>query len=74
MALNRVRVKAVAGRIARTSPRGDFIPTDRYITVERTNYIDRLINVHGDVTVEPAAVAPEMDKPAPIEIPKKEAK
>ena len=58
MALNRVRVRAVAGRIARTSPRGDFIPHDRYITVERTTYIDRLISVHGDVTVEPAAAVP----------------
>lgn len=48
-----VDVKAVAGRIARISPRGEMIPHDRFVTVEHTSYMHRLIHVHGDVEVKP---------------------
>lgn len=50
---NRIRVKALPDRIVRTEPNGDFIPSDRFVTVEHTHYIDRLINFHGDLIVEP---------------------
>jgi len=49
---NKLRVKAVEGRVARVSPQGEMIPHDRYILVDVTPYMARLINVHGDVTVE----------------------
>ena len=50
----KIFVRTVEGRIARTSPRGEMIPSDRYIQVERTAYITRLIEIHGDVIVQPA--------------------
>lgn len=49
---NKIRVKAVEGRVARVSPKGEMIPHDRYILVDLTPYMARLINVHEDVTVE----------------------
>ena len=62
-ALKTIRVKAVAGRIARNGPSGELIPDDRYVTVDETPYMKRLINHHGDVTVEPEK------KPAPVKAP-----
>lgn len=56
-----IKVKAVEGRIARRSKNGDFIPSDRFVRVEHTPYIDRLIHVHGDLLVEPEA--------APVAVP-----
>jgi hypothetical protein len=53
-----VIVKAVEGRIARTSKHGEFIPSDRYVRVEYTPYIKRLLDVHGDIVQEPVAQAP----------------
>lgn len=53
-----IRVRTVAGRVARTAPRGQYIPTDKYIEVEQTPYINRLLHVHGDIELEPAASAP----------------
>lgn len=61
--LKTIRVKAVAGRIARNGPRGELIPDDRFVTVDVTPYILRLINKHGDLTVEPEK------KPAPVKAP-----
>lgn len=58
-----VSVKAVEGRIARTSPTGSFIPSDRYVSVELTPYLRRLIKLHGDVVVEPA---PTKSAPPPV--------
>ena len=52
-----VSVKAVEGRIARSAPDGPFIPHNEFVTVAHTHYVDRLINVHGDVIVEPEAKA-----------------
>lgn len=48
-----IRAKTVEGRIAREAPRGAFIPDDRYVPVERTHYVDRLLTVHGDIELEP---------------------
>lgn len=53
MPVNRIKVRAVPGRIVRTAPNGDFIPSDRFVTVEHTHYIERLILVHADLEVEP---------------------
>jgi hypothetical protein len=53
-----VVVKAIEGRIARTSKHGEFIPSDRYVRVEYTAYIKRLLDVHGDIVQEPATQAP----------------
>ena len=52
-----ISVRAVTGRIARTSARGDVIPHDRYIPVEKSHYINRLLDHWGDIEVEPVAVA-----------------
>lgn len=71
---NGVRVKAVEGRIARRSPRGELIPHDRFVKVPMTQYIHRLINVWGDVEVEPAKKpAPKSEAVNPPEAPKKAA-
>lgn len=65
-----VSVKTKAGRVAFSAPRGgEAIPHDRYIAVERTPWIERLISVHGDIEVEPVRSAPAAStgekKPAP---------
>lgn len=65
--LNRVRVKTVAGRIARESPRGDYIPTDRYVSVKNTPYIQRLLTVHGDIILEPEEKGKVVKAPKPAE-------
>lgn len=59
-----IKVRAVAGRVARTARDGDFIPHDRYVRVDFTPYIKRLLDVHGDIEVEPDAstAAPELPK------------
>lgn len=62
-----VKIKAKPDRVARVSPRGSFIPSDRFIPVEETPYIRRLINVHKDVIVEPK-------KPVVTAAPKPETK
>lgn len=47
-------VKAKAGRIAFTEPRnGKQIPHDRYISVDDTPWIRRLLEHHEDITLEP---------------------
>lgn len=65
----RIKVKAKPGRIARESPRGPIIPDDRFVTVEKTSYIRRLIEHHQDVEVEPkkrsAPTEPSAPKPEP---------
>lgn len=59
-----IQVKAVPGRIARTAKDGDFIPSDRYVQVELTNYIRRLRDHHGDIVEKPAKAEPA-PKPQP---------
>jgi len=59
-----VRVKAKPGRVARTAPRGQLIPEDRFVSVPWTAYMDRLVNVHKDVIVEDAKPAAVATKPA----------
>ena len=65
-----ISVKAVKGRIARTSPRGELIPSDAYTWVEVSPYVMRLVNFWGDLEIEPAkpvakAAAP-VAPPAPV--------
>lgn len=70
-----ISVRSLAGRLARTSPRGPFIPSDRYIDVEATSYVMRLLNVHGDIELNPAplVVEPEViQQPKAATVAKKE--
>lgn len=60
-----ISVKAKPGRIAYDAPRGSLIPTDRYVLVDATPWIVRLLNVHADIELEPAA------KPVPAPPPAK---
>ena len=62
-----VRIKALEGRVVRVAPQGAFVPTDRFVTAKRTPYVQRLIDVHGDVVEEPKQTA------APAAPAKKEA-
>lgn len=54
----KIKVKAEPDRIVRVSPRGEMIPSDRFILVEATPYIMRLLNHHQDLIQEPQAPAP----------------
>jgi len=54
----KIKVKAAPDRVARVSPRGEMIPSDRFITVEATPYIMRLLNHHEDLIQEPQPPAP----------------
>ena len=47
-----ISVRTAKGRVARTSPRGEYIPTDRYTSVPDTPYIQRLLS-YGDLELEP---------------------
>lgn len=48
-----VNVKAKAGRVAYSAPRGGkVIPTDKFITVMDTPYIRRLAEVHEDIEIQ----------------------
>jgi hypothetical protein len=60
--------RTVAGRLARVSPTGKFIPNDRFIPVEMTPYVDRLLNVHRDIetTTDPERPAPRSKPPRPV--------
>jgi hypothetical protein len=64
--MSSIRVKAVEGRTAFTAPRGGkLIPHDHFIDVERTPWIDRLLNHHRDIEAEPvkASRAPVASEP-----------
>lgn len=67
----KIYVRATHGRIARDAPDGAFIPEDVYVPVQPTAYIDRLINVHGDLQVKPKESAAKKT-PAPATAPKGE--
>jgi len=59
-----IYVRTKPGRIARQSPAGPAIPEDHYVGVQRTRYIDRLLNVHKDIERKPKAKkAPEVPSP-----------
>lgn len=65
----RISVKAVEGRIARTSPDGPFIPSDQYVNVEKTPYITRLLDFHGDIELEPVKAKKTTAAKAPPKAP-----
>lgn len=69
-----VNVRALPDRIARVSPRGPFIPSDAFVTVPATAYIRRLIQVHGDIEIEPAKAPKAEAKRAEIVAPETKAK
>jgi hypothetical protein len=52
-----INVRALPDRVAFTAPKnGKPIPSDRFIAVQETPWIRRLIDVHGDIEVQPATV------------------
>lgn len=61
----KISVKAKPDRIARTSPRGELIPSDRFVSVELTHYMQRLAYHHEDVEVEPVAAVAAASRAAP---------
>lgn len=66
----KVEVKCLEGRVAFTAARGGVrIPTDKYITVTMTSWIDRLINHHGDIELKPAE-EPVLPSPLKVKPPK----
>lgn len=68
--MSRIYVRTLPGRVARESRNGEFIPSDRFVPVSPSAYIDRLLNVHGDIEVQPEKEVqkdtpkPKPDKPA----------
>lgn len=57
-----ISVKTKHGRVAYTAARGgELIPTDRFVLVDDTPWIRRLIDYHEDIEVEGAKAT---DKPA----------
>lgn len=62
--MSRVYVRAKPGRIARVSPQGVYIPSDRYIPTQLTPYLSRLAHHHGDIELlrEDPTVAPPRRK------------
>jgi hypothetical protein len=63
--MEKVKVKAVEGRVAFTAPRGGVrIPTDDYVLTNRTAWIDRLHDHHGDIIFEADEAPVIQDKPA----------
>ncbi len=61
-----ISVKTKEGRKAFSAARGGTqIPTDRYVTVERTPWIVRLIEHHGDLLVEPNSPVKPVKTTAP---------
>lgn len=44
-----IYVRAKEGRVARVSPRGEFIPHDNWKGVRSSPYISRLLNHHKDI-------------------------
>lgn len=52
----RISVKAKKGRVAYDAPRGGRrIPEDRFVSVDETPYIMRLLDHHGDIVQESKA-------------------
>ena len=61
--MEKISVKAVEGRVAFTAPRGGVrIPSDQYIEVDRTGWIDRLLNVHGDIVQDKRSASKKQDE------------
>jgi hypothetical protein len=75
--MEKISVKAVEGRVAFTAPRdGVRIPTDRYIEVDKTKWIMRLLDHHQDIVQEttksaPAKTAPKKPDEQKLETPAK---
>jgi len=64
-----ISVKTKKGRVAFSASRGGVrIPDDKFVEVEQTPYINRLIDYHGDLEVEKAPAAKADAKPAPAPV------
>jgi hypothetical protein len=60
-----ISVKAKKGRVVRESRYGAIIPDDRFVSVESTHYIRRMLNHWKDLELEP--VAKKAPLPAKVE-------
>lgn len=70
--MSMIRVKAKKGLTVRESPDGKYIPDDRYVDVENTHYIQRMINFWKDLEVEAApkkSPVPKKVEPLPEPLP-----
>lgn len=48
--MQKISVRAVQGRVAFTAARGGVrIPSEKYVEVDNTPWIGRLLDVHGDI-------------------------
>lgn len=63
--MSMISVKAREGRVVRESPTGKFIPTDKFVSVENTAYVRRLIHEWGDLEVEPTKAPSKAKSPEP---------
>jgi hypothetical protein len=52
-----IYVRTKPGRIAREAPKGNLIPEGKYVPVQHTPYIERLLSVHGDIEARQEAPA-----------------
>lgn len=64
-----ISVKTKPDRIAYDAPKGgQRIPNDKFVEVQHTHWIERLIHHHGDLEVEKAPAAKPDQKPAPAPV------
>jgi hypothetical protein len=66
--MSMISVKTKEGRVAFDGPKGEQIPNNRYKLVVNTSWIQRLINVHGDIEVEPDTSKAEVNDTAPVTV------
>ena len=52
--MSMISVRTKQGRVAYDAPKGRPIPSDRFVLVEDTAWIQRLLNEHQDIEQEPA--------------------
>lgn len=64
--MSSINVRAVQGRIARESPKGQMIPHDRFVAVPATPYIMRLLHHHGDIELAPIEKPKVVKQPPPV--------
>lgn len=68
--MEKISVKAVQGRVAFTAARGGVrIPADKYVEVDKTPWIDRLLEVHGDIEAK-GKTSSKKPTPKPEDAPK----
>jgi hypothetical protein len=54
-------VRTKTGRVALDGPHGRLIPTDKFVPVDLTPWVDRLLNHHRDIELEKKPVVKPVD-------------